>query len=222
MKVTDLGLMPYRQAWEIQERAHDSVVDGAEEQLLIVQHPPVITFGRRGDDAGNLLRSPEELEQLGVELVHSDRGGDITYHGPGQIVAYPIIRLIDHHLSVGGYVHQLESIVISAIAQISIEGSTDPDAIGVWTIDQGQSAKICAIGVRIRRGATLHGIALNVAADLQGFSLINPCGLSGRPVTSIAKILGPTAPSPGDVKRILIHHFLAAFASQSPSVHNSN
>ena len=97
MKVTDLGLMPYRQAWQIQEHALETVADGGEEQIFIVQHPPVITFGRRGDDAGNLLRSRDELNQLGVELVHSDRGGDITFHGPGQIVAYPIIRLIDHN-----------------------------------------------------------------------------------------------------------------------------
>src|SRR5271169_4373990 len=145
MKVTDLGLMPYREAWRIQEHALGSVAGGAEEQILIVQHPPVITFGRRGDDAGNLLRSREELQQLGIDLIESDRGGDITYHGPGQIVAYPIIRLIDHQLSVGGYVHRLESIVISTLEEIGIHGTTDPQAVGVWTDDHGQTAKICAI-----------------------------------------------------------------------------
>ncbi len=213
MKVTDLGLMPYRQAWQIQERALETVADGGEEQIFIVQHPPVITFGRRGDDAGNLLRSRDELNQLGVELVHSDRGGDITFHGPGQIVAYPIIRLIDHKLSVGGYVHRLESIVISALAKVGIEGKTDPAAIGVWTDDRGQLAKICAIGVRIRRGATLHGLALNVVADLSGFALINPCGLAGRPVTTVQKILGDSAPSIEAMQRILVDQLTSAFAS---------
>jgi lipoyl(octanoyl) transferase len=213
MKVTDLGLMSYRDAWRTQERALEAVLDGGEEHIFIVEHPPVITFGRRGDDAGNLLRSPEELQALGIELVHSDRGGDITYHGPGQIVAYPIIRLIDHQLSVGGYVHRLESTVISALAEFGIQGSTDPQAIGVWTDDNGQLAKICAIGVRIRRGVTLHGLALNVTADLSNFALINPCGLSGRPVTSIEKILGPAAPSIQGVKRVLINHLTVAFAS---------
>jgi lipoyl(octanoyl) transferase len=213
MKVTDLGLMSYRDAWRTQERALKAVLDGGEEHIFIVEHPPVITFGRRGDDAGNLLRSPEELQALGIELVHSDRGGDITYHGPGQIVAYPIIRLIDHQLSVGGYVHRLESTVISALAEFGIQGSTDPQAIGVWTDDNGQLAKICAIGVRIRRGVTLHGLALNVTADLSNFALINPCGLSGRPVTGIEKILGPAAPSIQEVKRVLINHLTVAFAS---------
>jgi lipoyl(octanoyl) transferase len=211
MKVTDLGLMPYREAWRIQEHALGSVADGGEEQILIVQHPPVITFGRRGDDAGNLLRSREQLQQLGIDLIESDRGGDITYHGPGQIVAYPIIRLIDHKLSVGGYVHRLESIVVSALEEIGVLGTTDPQAVGVWTDDHGQTAKICAIGVRIRLGTTLHGLALNVTSDLTGFTHINPCGLTGRPVTSVERILGPAAPPLQKMQAILVGHLLAGF-----------
>jgi lipoyl(octanoyl) transferase len=203
MRVIDLGVMPYRQAWQVQEQTHEQVVAGDEETVLLVQHPPVITLGRRGDIGGNLLKSAQELERLGVELVHSDRGGDVTFHGPGQIVAYPIIRLNDHPLSVGGYVHRLEEIVIGALAELGIRGFADPKAVGVWTGVGGATAKICAIGVRIRRGVSLHGLALNVSADLSGFGHIVPCGLSNRRVTSIAQILGPAAPSLQAVSQIL-------------------
>lgn len=204
MRVIDLGVMPYRQAWQVQEQTHEQVLAGGEETVLLVQHPPVITLGRRGDTGGNLLKSAQELERLGVELVHSDRGGDVTFHGPGQIVAYPIIRLNDHRLSVGGYVHRLEQIVIAALAELDIRGFADPKAVGVWTDVAGTAAKICAIGVRIHRGVSLHGLALNVSADLSGFGHIVPCGLNNRRVTSIAEIRGAASPPLETVKNILI------------------
>jgi lipoyl(octanoyl) transferase len=197
--VTDLGRMAYREAWEAQERAHEIVVGGGEETILVVEHPAVVTLGRREDSIRNLVTSREELERLGVEFVHSDRGGDITFHGPGQIVAYPIVRLAGHGFSVSGYVHRLEAIVIATLQEIGIEGKTDPQAVGVWVGD----AKICAIGVRIRRGVSLHGLALNVEGDLAGFSHIVPCGLSGREVTSVQKVLGKEGPSMEVVKEIL-------------------
>src|SRR5579862_1471375 len=111
MRIEDLGQMGYREAWARQEAVHEQVLAGAEECLLLVEHPPVITFGRRPGVDKHLLASPEYLAQLGVEVVQSDRGGDITFHGPGQIVAYPVVRLNDHALSVGGYVHALEHVV---------------------------------------------------------------------------------------------------------------
>jgi lipoyl(octanoyl) transferase len=212
MTVNDLGRMPYRAAWDVQELTHQSVVAGGPETLLIVEHPPVITLGRRAESIVNLIASPEELARRDIDLVHSDRGGDITFHGPGQIVAYPIIRLADHRLSVGGYVHRLEAIVIAALAELGIQGDTDPKAVGVWTIDAGEPAKICAIGVRIRRGVTLHGLALNVATDLSGFAHIVPCGLEGRGVTSVAKILGEKSPSFQAVKENLIRHLIDGLA----------
>src|SRR5579862_6030711 len=107
--VNDLGRMSYRDAWDIQERAHDAVAAGGPETIFIVEHTPVVTLGRRGETAGNLVTPPADLARQNVDFIHSDRGGDITYHGPGQIVAYPIIRLADHQLSVSGYVHRLES-----------------------------------------------------------------------------------------------------------------
>ncbi len=211
MKVIDLGLMPYRQAWQIQQRVHDEVVAGGEPALLIVEHPPVITVGRRPDPAKNLLTPRDRLRELGIEFVESDRGGDITYHAPGQIVAYPILRLIDYRLSVGAYMHRLEAIVIAALAEIGLEGRTDRQAVGVWVNDGDILAKICALGVRIRRGVSMHGLALNVSVDLSGFAHIIPCGLQSRPVTSIAKLLGDAAPSIDRVKGILTTNLLTAF-----------
>ena len=205
--MNDLGRMAYRQAWELQERAHLQVIEGGQETILIVEHSPVITLGRREESIKNLISGPDELATRGIDLVHSDRGGDITYHGPGQIVAYPIIRLADHGFSVSGYVHRLEAIVIATLAELGIEGRADPQAIGVWVSDDGGNlAKICAIGVRIRRGVSLHGLALNVATDLSGFENIVPCGLAGKGVTSVHKILGKDAPSMVETKRVLIHH----------------
>src|SRR3954467_1319417 len=116
MRIIDLGLIPYCEAWRVQEEIHAQVLAGEEEALLLLEHTPVITFGRRVADAQrNLLASPEVLAEMKVEVVESDRGGDITYHGPGQLVAYPIVRLIDHRLSVGGYVRRLEDVVIATL-----------------------------------------------------------------------------------------------------------
>jgi lipoyl(octanoyl) transferase len=211
--VNDLGRMAYRDAWDVQERVHQGVVAGGPETILTVEHPPVITLGRRAESIVNLIARPEELARQNIELVHSDRGGDITFHGPGQIVAYPIIRLADHGLSVSGYVHRLEAIVIATLAEIGIEARADPKAVGVWTDDGGHPAKICAIGVRIRRGASLHGLALNVDIDLGGFAHIIPCGLENRAVTSVAKILGENSPSFQAVKENLIRHLIDGFRS---------
>ena len=221
MLVEDLGLMPYRDAWAHQERVHADVVAGGEERLLRVEHPPVITCGRRPDVAKNLIAMPEQLQMLGVEFVESDRGGDITFHGPGQLVAYPIIRLIDHQLSVGGYVRRLEQTVIGTLAELGIPARKDECAVGVWVDDgtvrpgspQGVTlAKICALGVRVRRGVTMHGIALNVTTDLNYFNLIVPCGLTCRPVTSILQIRGNASPAMAEVKQTLTRSLLNAFS----------
>ena len=197
--------MAYRQAWAIQERAHEEVLAGGEERCFFVEHTPVITFGRRPNVARNLLASDEQLAKLGVEVVQSDRGGDITFHGPGQLVAYPIIRLNDHAFSVGGYVHTLERIIVDTLSELGIRSNADPTAVGVWTDvpSCGSSGKICAIGVRIKRGVSLHGIALNVTTDLSYFNLIVPCGLQGRVVTSISQVLGTGSPTMPQVQEVL-------------------
>jgi lipoate-protein ligase B len=200
MRIEHLGQLSYRDAWALQERTHETVLAGGEEIIYFVEHPPVITYGRRPGGERHLVASAEQLASRGVEIVQSDRGGDITFHGPGQIVAYPIIRLADHRFSVGSYVHTLEAAVIATVAEWGIIAQADPSAVGVWTMDKGKSAKICAIGVRIRRGVSLHGLALNVTTDLKNFDLIVPCGLAGRSVTSLERLLGPRLP-PFDVVR---------------------
>jgi len=208
MIVEDLNLMGYREAWERQECAHEAVVAGGEERLLLVEHHPVITFGRRAEAAAkNLIASPHRLAEMGVEVVESDRGGDITFHGPGQLVVYPIVKLNSHGLSVGGYVRKLEEIIIAALGELGVKAGKDKEAIGVWV----NSAKIGALGVRIKRGVTLHGVALNVTTDLRYFDLMVPCGLAGRGVTSLEKVLGK-APAMEKVKRVVVGKFKEAFA----------
>ena len=211
MRTIDLGLISYRDAWRIQEELHAQVLADQEEALLLLEHTPVITFGRRvADSQRNLLAPADALGRLGVEVVESDRGGDITYHGPGQLVAYPIVRLIDHRLSVGAYVRRLEDVVIATLADYGIEGFKDDSAIGVWVRKRdGAAAKICALGVRIKRGVTLHGIALNLTTDLSHFGLINPCGL-GRPVTSMSEIRGARTPTMAELKAAFARHASAA------------
>ncbi len=205
--------MPYRDAWRRQEQAHERVLAGEGEVGFLVEHPPVITYGRRPGAMGNVLASAEQLAERGVEVVQSDRGGDVTFHGPGQIVAYPIVRLADHGLSISGYVHRLEQIVIAVLGDCGIAAHTDPGAIGVWTRDDhGELAKIAAIGVRIQRGVSMHGVALNVEVDLDYFRLIVPCGLLGRGVTSMKKIMGDRACSYAAAKLAVEKRILQGFA----------
>jgi len=213
--------MPYRDAWALQERVHADVVAGGDERLLLVEHPPVITLGRRPGLTKNILAGDEVLAERGVEVVESDRGGDVTFHGPGQLVAYPVVRLNDHKLSVGGYVRRLQETVIATLNDLGVPSQTDPDAIGVWTCGTSSAvcelAKICAIGVRIRRGVSMHGIALNVTTDLSYFDLIVPCGLTGRAVTSVQQILGDATVPMSRVKDALVRRMAEAFAAPVPS-----
>jgi lipoyl(octanoyl) transferase len=231
MRIIDLGTLNYTDAWREQERVHAEVLAGAEEAILLVEHTPVITFGRRAEDsAKHLVASRDALKQLNVDLVESDRGGDITFHGPGQLVAYPIVRLADHRLSVGAYVKALEHAVMQTLAHFGIDSFLDPGAIGVW-VDMSQKrratsdetpldsslvaprsshpAKVCALGVRIKRGVSMHGIALNITTDLSWFNLIVPCGITGKAVTSLDKIMGDRVPSMDEVKRILVSRIAA-------------
>jgi lipoate-protein ligase B len=208
MIVEDLGLMGYREAWWRQESAHEAVVAGGEERLLLVEHLPVITFGRRAEAAAkNVVASRERLAGMGVEVVESDRGGDVTFHGPGQLVVYPIVRLNNYGLSVGGYVRRLEETVISALGELGVEGGKDECAIGVWV----GGKKICALGVRIKRGVSLHGVAVNVTTDLRYFELIVPCGLAGKGVTSLKELLAGKAPAMEKVKRVVVEKMKEAF-----------
>ena len=221
MQVTDLGNITWSDAWQAQQRAHEKVLRGGEEQILLVEHPHVITLGRQVELSRRNLRYPvEELLQNGVDVVETDRGGNVTYHGPGQVVAYPIIRLNEHRMTVGRYVRALQDAVIDCLGRCMIRASVDPAAVGVWAEDRNQPAKICAIGVRIKRGVSLHGVALNVETDLKYFELIVPCGLEGRPVTSIRKLLGMRAPAMQDVKWLLANALVAQLTNANVPLEN--
>jgi lipoyl(octanoyl) transferase len=210
LHVVDTGLMAYRPAWDLQLKLHEQVLAGEYPAgvLMLVEHLPVITIGRRADAQNHLLASPKMLGARGVEVVETDRGGDITFHGPGQLVAYPIIPLNTYNFNLHSYMRFLEEAVIQTLAKFGVEAIRDPSpkpATGVWMRDPAAKsanglAKVCALGIKVRRWVTLHGIALNVTTDLSFFGLINPCGLS-RPVTSMQKLLGKKTPAMGEVKK---------------------
>ena len=185
-----LGRIPYNEAYALQrELWRKRVADEIPDQLLLLEHPPVITLGR-GAKSEHLLASAERLRALMVEVVETDRGGDITYHGPGQLVGYPILDLKPDRMDVLRYLRDLEEVLIRALGRLDIEGQRRTGCTGVWVEDR----KIAAIGVKISRWVTYHGFALNVSTDLSAFDLIVPCGLCGVRVTSIAQELGYSPP----------------------------
>ena len=186
LTVQRLGTVAYQPTWELQdELAEQRRGRRIGDRLLLVEHFPVYTIGRGGDEA-NLLASPERLRELGAELVRVDRGGDITFHGPGQIVAYPIVELRDP-LDLRRYVRSLEEAVIATAAAFGVQAHLEPGLIGVWV--EGLR-KLAAIGVRVRRGVTTHGLALNVNTGLRWFAEMIPCGIADKEVTSLAAELG--------------------------------
>lgn len=195
----DLGLKDYKEAWEYQSALQQSIIDAKTGQrrdrfrnfLIFVEHPHVYTLGKSGKE-NNLLINDNLLESIGAVFYKIDRGGDITYHGPGQLVGYPILDLDSLGMGVKDYIHKLEQAVIDTIAQFGMVASRMEGATGVW-LDADNSAlarKICAIGVKVSRSVTLHGFALNVNTDLKYFSYINPCGFIDKGVTSLEKELG--------------------------------
>lgn len=196
MEIIDFGISDYRTIWERQKSLQNSLIESkktktsTEEILMLGEHPAVYTLGFHGN-AGNLLVSEEILKSRDCEVIRIERGGDITYHGPGQLIAYPIIDLEAHKLGVKKYVDLLEESVIRLLKKYEIKGERVEGATGVW-IDKGssQERKICAIGVKIRRFVSMHGLALNVNTDLSAFGAINPCGFTDKGVTSIEKEIG--------------------------------
>ncbi len=184
----DLGRAAYEPALRLQERLREEVKAAPHERayLILVEHdPPVITLGRRAD-AAHVTASREHLASEGVEVHESGRGGDVTYHGPGQLVAYPIIRLDLHGRDVHRYLRDLEEVLIRVLARFGIEGTRAEGMTGVWV----GAEKVAAIGVAIRRWVTWHGLAVNVDTPLDRFDLIVPCGIRGRRVTSLGRLLG--------------------------------
>lgn len=225
-EVIDLGRMGYASAYERQIEQVERVLADRERAgdrresagfVLFVEHdPPVITVSRRPGVAEHLLASADALASLGVEVQATDRGGDITYHGPGQLVAYPILDLNLLGLRLHDYMRLLEDAAIRTCASFGVDAIRDDKATGVWIPDDHGAAqrKVCAMGVRVKRWVSLHGLALNVSTNLAHFDLIVPCGLSGRPVTSLAKELGGRAPSLDDAKQTLARELDALLSAR--------
>jgi lipoyl(octanoyl) transferase len=197
VKYTDLGLIEYKEAWDFQEKVHLNVVNEKEEidttdsagTLILCEHPHVYTIGKSGQ-INNLLINDEYLKRINATYYKSNRGGDITYHGPGQIVGYPIFNLEKLHMGVKEYVHTLEEVIIITLKEFGIESFRLDGATGVWLdVNTPGERKICAIGVRVSKSVTMHGFALNVNTDLNYFSYINPCGFVDKGVTSMQKEL---------------------------------
>lgn len=206
VEVRTLGLVAYQEAWDLQKDLGRRIAGGDEsETLLLLEHPHTYTIGRRGG-YDHLLASPEELEASGAVVIDSDRGGDITYHGPGQIVGYPLLDLRRIGGDVHRYLRTLEEALIGALAEYGLEGGRESGYTGVWC----RGAKVAAIGVKISRGITMHGFALNVTTDLSYFDLIVPCGIRGRQVSSLRQLLGRPVPML-EVIQAVEHNFGAAF-----------
>ena len=201
----DLGLIGYAEAWELQKRVVAARKAGAiEDVLLFCEHPHVITLGRSGK-RGNLLVSESVLRQKGVAYFETTRGGDITYHGPGQIVGYPILNLGAIRRDVMWYVRSLEDAMIRATAELGIEARKEAGKTGIWVGETGVEEKLAAIGVHISRWVTSHGFAYNVATDLRYFELIVPCGIAERKATSLEKLLARNV-SLSEPKPLLAKH----------------
>lgn len=223
VKLQDLGLKDFKETWDYQEILFKAILDtkiknrredaglATDNHFLFVEHPHVYTLGKSGD-LSNLLLSEEQLAEKGATFYKINRGGDITYHGPGQIVGYPILDLDNFFTDIHKYLRFLEEIIILTLAEYGLKTERSPGETGVW-IDVGTpfARKICAMGVRASRWVTMHGFALNVNADLGYFDNIIPCGIRGKAVTSLNNELGLDKVNEEEVKSKILKHFKVLF-----------
>ncbi len=231
VEVVRLGRMEYASAWEYQTKLYDTILaikaanrSLPEDQqqptpnyLLFCEHPHVFTLGKSGDEK-NLLVKPESLSDIGATFHHINRGGDITYHGPGQIVVYPVIDLENFFTDIHRYMRTLEESVILTLQEFGIASGRIPGLTGVWLGEGDQARKICALGVKTSRWVTLHGLAFNVNADLSYFRYIVPCGIADKPVTSMQKELGKEM-NLEEVRIVLERHLIYLFGFNAISTH---
>ena len=204
--IWDLGVVEYREAWELQRRLHHQRVEGKiPDLLLLLEHPPTITIGRSGS-LDNVLISSKQMAQAGLSLFFIDRGGDVTYHGSGQLVGYPILDLRDQGRDLHLYVRNLEEVMIRTLRDFSIEADWDESHPGVWV----KGEEIGAIGLSVKKWVSMHGFALNVNTDLDHFAFINPCGFSDKRATSMSKVIGGKI-STEEVADHLKSHFCDTF-----------
>lgn len=210
MQVEDLNLIPYEQAWHYQKQLVQAKLQNPQypDTLLLAEHPPVYTLGK-GASLHNLLQPPESLP---CQVYRVERGGEVTYHCPGQLVCYPILDLRLYKQDLHWYLRQLEEVVIQLLAQYGVTGRRIPGLTGVWVGDE----KIAAIGIKVKRWITMHGFAININCDLSGFDLIIPCGIKDKKVTRLSNYC-PSVSLP-QVKQQLVPIFLSLFKPQSPLV----
>lgn len=205
LNVIDLARFPYGEAWKLQQELHSKRIHGTiGDTLILVEHPHVYTLGKNAQER-HLIATEEYLKHRGIEVYHVDRGGDITYHGPGQLVGYPIFHLKEHRPSIGWFITTIEQILIDTLAKFGIIAGRAAGMTGVWVGDQ----KIAAIGMRVARWVTMHGFALNVSTDLSYFGGIIPCGITNKGVTRMID-LSPEVTLPA-VKREIITRFAQHF-----------
>lgn len=224
--VRNLGSINYQSAWDLQEQlllqavtAKRAVASGEAgaalpgHTLLLVEHPPVYTLGKSGHES-NLLISEDQLAEGHIQYVKTNRGGDITFHGPGQLVAYPILDLEQFFTDIGKYLRFLEEAVIRTIAHYGLAGERSPGETGVWLeVGTPRARKICAMGVRCSRWVTMHGLALNVNTDMRYFGNIVPCGIADKAVTSLQQELGHEVPVV-EVQALLVKFIGEVFAAE--------
>ena len=213
MDVRRLGRVGYEEALALQKTLVEQRKRGEiPDTLLLLEHPDVITLGvKTRSDLSHVLETPEALAAKGVGLFETGRGGDVTYHGPGQLVGYPIFDLKPDRCDVHRYVRDLEEVLIRAVAEFGIGAGRLPGLTGIWVGPEGREAKLAAIGVRISRWVTSHGFALNVNTDLSRFALIVPCGITDKGVTSLERLLGRALPM-AEVEEAVVRGFEAVFA----------
>ena len=210
IQVLQLGLTDYKSTWDLQQKIFDLRVEGKiSDVLLLNDHHHVYTIGKSGND-DHLLANDEELKKSGAEVYRIDRGGDITYHGPGQLVGYPILNLENYYLDVHRYLRNIEEVIIRTLAEYDIHASRDGKFTGVWV----DNDKIAAIGVKVSHWVTMHGFALNVNTDLSYFDRIIPCGIFHKGVTSIEKLLGRKV-NMNDVSEKIIQQFQEVFSVEA-------
>ena len=222
VKITELGFLPYSEAWDIQEEYFSNTIAVkrqnrqldysilTENHLLLVEHPPVFTLGKSGK-IDHLLLKEEVLKSKGIAFFKTNRGGDITFHGPGQLVGYPILDLDNFFTDIHKYLRNLEEIIIKTLSDFGLNSARSDGETGVWLdLDTPFARKICAMGVRASRWVTMHGFALNINTDLSYFDYIVPCGIQGKGVTSIAKELKREV-DPSLVKASVLKNFSEVF-----------
>ncbi|HTK81449.1 MAG TPA: lipoyl(octanoyl) transferase LipB [Bacteroidota bacterium] len=209
LSVIDLGLTDYKSIWDLQHRLFDLRASGAiSDTLLLNEHKHVYTLGKSSDD-NHLLADAAELQKTGAEVFHIDRGGDVTYHGPGQLVGYPILDLNNYYLDLHRYLRDIEEVIIRTLADYGVEAGRDERYTGVWV----RGEKIAAIGVKVSRWITMHGFAFNVNTDLSYFGRIIPCGIFHKGVTSLERLMGKKT-GLSEVQEHIVKHFGSVFGAE--------